>query len=177
MLAFDCPVRDGLTQRKPETSTTAIDFEPATPTAPGPVTRLSDAGSLDKRAFAKVLEAFGRHGGFLDGNEVAEQMCRKNGADLSCVARRIVARELICFEWQGEHWLPLMQFDPVDMSVRPALARVAAELAGVFDGWELCCWLVTPNCSVDDRAPLDVLTQDGDAVWQAARLDRFVACG
>jgi hypothetical protein len=30
-----------------------------------------------------------------------------------------------------------------DMSMRPTLARVTAKLAGVFDGWHLCCWLVT----------------------------------
>jgi hypothetical protein len=177
MLAFDCPVRDRPKQRQPATSTTGIDLGPGTPTAPAPTTRLSDAGSPDERAFANVLETFGRHGGFLDGNEVVEQMCRKNGADLSSVAQRIVARELICFERRGKHWLPMMQFNPVDMSMRPALARVAAELRGVFDAWELCCWLATPNCAVDNRAPLDVLAQDADAVWQAARLDRFVACG
>lgn len=31
--------------------------------------------------------------------------------------------------------------------------------------------------ALEHRAPLDVLAQDAKAVWQAARLDRFVACG
>lgn len=74
-------------------------------------------------------------------------------------------------------WLPLLQFDGVDMSLQPAMAQVAAELAGVFDAWELWCWLAAPNSSLDDRAPFDVLLNDPDAVLQAARVDRFIACG
>jgi hypothetical protein len=54
---------------------------------------------------------------------------------------------------------------------------VTAELVAVFDAWELCCWLATPNCSLGDRAALDVLEHDTDAVLQAARLERFIACG
>jgi hypothetical protein len=42
------------------------------------------------------------------------------GSGFSSLARRIVARELICFEWQGELWLPLLQFDPFNMSLQPA---------------------------------------------------------
>jgi hypothetical protein len=91
MLAIDRNVRDRLTHRKPAALTTAMDVEPGTPTAPARVSRRSDAGSPDERAFAKVLETFGRRGGFLDGNEVVERMCRKKGADLSWVARRVDA--------------------------------------------------------------------------------------
>jgi hypothetical protein len=140
-------------------------------------TRLPGVSSPDERAFSDLRGAFRCHGGLVDGNEVAERLRRRNGSDLSSLARRIVGRELICFEWRGELWLPLLQFDPVDMSLQPALAQVAAELAAVFDAWELCCWLATPNSSLDDRAPLDVLEHDADAVLQAARLDRFIACG
>jgi hypothetical protein len=111
------------------------------------------------------------------GNEVAERLRRTSGFDLSSLARRMVARELICFDWQGEMWLPLLQFDPVHVSLRAPLAQVAAELAAVFDAWELCHWLVAPNSSLECRAPLDVLDDDTNAVLQAARLDLFVACG
>jgi hypothetical protein len=158
VLDFDCPVHDRLRQRGPAMLTTGVD-------------------SADDRAFSDLLGAFRCRGGLVDGTEIAERLRRKNGSDLSSLARRIVARELICFEWQGELWLPLLQFDPVDMSLQPTLAQVGAELAGVFDAWELCCWLATPNSSLYNRAPLDVLEHHADAVIQAARLDRFIACG
>jgi hypothetical protein len=63
------------------------------------------------------------------------------------------------------------------MSLRPALTQVAAELAPVFEGWELCCWLAAPNASLDNQAPLDVLPHDSDEVLQAARLERFIIRG
>lgn len=128
-------------------------------------------------SFASVRAAFDNHGGLVRGDDVAERMLRKNAPGLGSLARRIVAGELVCFEYQGERWLPMAQFDPVDMSFRPSFARVAAEMAGVFDGWELCCWLATPNSALRDRCPLELLAQDEDAVLRTARLDRFVACG
>jgi hypothetical protein len=129
------------------------------------------------RAFLAVAASFRRHGGLVGGDEIAERLRRLHGAALSSLARRIVAREVICFEWHGERWLPLLQFDLTDMSLRPVLVRVSAELAEVFDGWELCRWLATPNSSLGHRTPLDVLDDDEGAVLRAARLARFVACG
>ncbi len=134
-------------------------------------------GTMTDRAFVSLFRAYRPHGGLARGDEVAERLHRMRGTGLGSLARRILARELICFEWHGELWLPLLQFDKSDMSLRPAIAQLAAELAGVFDAWELCCWLAAPNSSLDDRAPLDVLENDPGAVLQAARLDRFVARG
>jgi hypothetical protein len=131
-------------------------------------------GSL---SFAGVRAAFDKHGGLVRDDAVAERTREKSAPGLSPLARRIVAGELVWFEHQGERWLPMAQFDPADMSLRPGLARVAAELAGVFDGWELRCWLATPNSALRDRCPLERLAQDEDAVLRVARLDRFVACG
>jgi hypothetical protein len=145
--------------------------------APAPTSRLPGDSSPDHRAFLDLLEAFACHGGFGNGDDVAERLRRTSGYDLSSLARRIVARELICFEWQGEMWLPLLQFDPVHVSLQAALAQVATELAAAFDAWELCRWLAAPNSSLEYRAPLDVLEHDPASVLQVARLDRFVACG
>jgi hypothetical protein len=144
---------------------------------PATTARLPGVSGPDHREFLELLDAFARHGGLGNGNEVAERLRRTSGYDLSSLARRIVARDLICLEWQGEMWLPLLQFDPVRVSAKEALAQVAAELAAVFDRWELCRWLVAPNSSLECRAPLDVLEDDPASVLQVARLDRFVACG
>lgn len=68
------------------------------------------------------------------------------------------------------HTAPALEVDWADISLPPGLTAL-------FDVAELCCWLAVPNSSLDDRAPLDVLENDPDAVLQAARLDRFVAGG
>jgi hypothetical protein len=47
----------------------------------------------------------------------------------------------------------------------------------VFDGWDLATWFATPNPCLRDAAPLDVISQDAEAVLHAARRDRFVAIG
>ncbi len=147
-------------------------------TAPATTAALSAGASTPSgRAVAGVLSAFRRHGGLARGDDIADRLRQLHGTNLSALARRIVARELICFEWHGELWLPLLQFDWVDMSLQPAIRQVAAELAGVFDAWEVCCWLAAPNSSLGDRAPLDVLESDPIAVLQVAREDRFVARG
>jgi len=160
--------------------TNTLERSQRAPLATAPATtaaRSAGASTPSDRAVADVLSAFRRHGGLARGDDIADRLRQLHGTNLSALARRIVARELICFEWHGELWLPLLQFDWVDMSLQPAMKQVAAELAGVFDAWEVCCWLATPNSSLDDRAPLDVLENDPGAVLQAAREDRFVARG
>lgn len=147
------------------------------PKATAAAARAAGARTPDDRTFICLLDAFRSHGGLAHGDEVAERLRRLRGTDIASLARRIAARELICFEWQGELWLPLLQFDPLDMSLRPALAQVGAELAPAFEAWELCCWLAAPNASLDDRAPLDALPHGSDEVVQAARVDRFILRG
>lgn len=152
-------------------------FSPCRRRVQPPGARVAVASTPDHRSFLGLRDAFGCHGGLACGHEVADRLHRLHGTDIVSLARRIAARELICFGWQGELWLPRLQFDPVDMSLRPALAKVAAELASAFDAWELCCWLAAPHASLDDLAPLDVLPHDADEVLQAARMDRFIICG
>ena len=160
--------------------TNTLDRLQRAPLAKAPATRAArtaGASTPSDHAFVGLVTAFRRYGGLARGDEIADRLLQLHGTNLSSLARRIVARELICFEWHGELWLPLLQFDWVDMSLQPAMKQVAAELAGVFDAWEVCCWLATPNSSLDDRTPLDVLENDPGAVLQAAREDRFVARG
>ena len=122
MLDFDRPVHDRIWQRRPAMLTTGIESAASTPlvTVPAATTHLPGVNGPDDRAFSHLLGAFCCHGGLVNGNEVAERLRRKNGSGLSSLARRIVARESICFEWQGGLWLPLLRFDPFDMSLQPA---------------------------------------------------------
>ena len=72
---------------------------------------------------------------------------------------------------------PAFAMDWVDVSLHLAMSQVSAELAGVFDAWEMCCWLAAPNSALEGRVPIDVLDKDPGAVLQAARMDRFIARG
>jgi hypothetical protein len=133
--------------------------------------------SAQQQAFVALRKAFRAHGGLVRGDRVEQRLDRLQGPGVRLLAQRVAAGELIGFEFEGALWLPLMQFDPADMSPEPALARVAIELAGVFDGWDLCCWLAAPSPSLRDCAPMDVLESDPLAVLQAAREARFIAGG
>jgi hypothetical protein len=82
----------------------------------------------------------------------------------------------VSFVWRGTHWWPLFQFD-VRMSIRLEVARVAGELAAIFADWEFALWFVTPNAWLHDRSPIACVSTDGDATFQAARADRFIAVG
>jgi hypothetical protein len=135
------------------------------------------AGTTPEQVFLGLRKAFRAHGGLLRGDRIEERLHRRHGPGASLLARQVAAGELVGFEYGGALWLPSMQFDPVDMSPEPALARVAAELAGVFDGWDLCCWLAAPNTSLDGHAPMDVVENDPAAVLLAAREARFIVGG
>ena len=83
----------------------------------------------------------------------------------------------ISFEWSSWVWLPLFQFEPDTMSLRPESQRVVAELAPYFDGWRLALWFAEPNVWLADRSPVDLLETNPTYVLEAARADRFVAAG
>jgi len=129
-----------------------------------------------ERGLADLLRAYRDCGGIGRGDEVAEQF-RLHDRELSGLARWIVEREVLSFEWLSELWLPWFQFDPADMSVRPQFRRVAEELRGTFDGLHLSQWFIEPNCWLGDRRPAELLLTQPEEVLQAARTDRFVALG
>jgi hypothetical protein len=70
---------------------------------------------------------YGRHGGVSHGEEVALAMRRLHPQPLSMLARWIVGRELICFEWRGATLLPDFQFDASTWLPRPCVRRVVRE--------------------------------------------------
>ena len=71
----------------------------------------------------------------------------------------------------------MFQFDLADMALQPGTAAVLAELAGIFDDWELAAWFAEPSVWLQGRIPADVLDSDVQAVVAAARADRFVVRG
>jgi len=129
------------------------------------------------RQFIEMLRGFRETGGLARGDEVAEMLHRATGHDVSLLARWIVTKEVLSFDWQGELWLPLFQFDLATMERRENVRRVIAELSPAFDAWHLSGWFAQPNSWLSGRAPVEALAHDLPAVLQAARADRFVAMG
>ena len=93
------------------------------------------------------------------------------------LSRWIALRQVVSFEWQGQTWLPLFQFDRRDMSIDPQLAPIVAALRGVFDAWELAQWFARPNSALRELTPAEVFRDDPAQVLQAARADRFAIEG
>ena len=135
-----------------------------------------DMGLCDQQ-FVDMLNAYRHSGGLARADElVALLQCRADGA-VSAVARWIVDRSVICFDWQAQLWVPLFQFEGPEMTLGPHLGAVFQELRGVFDPWELARWFVLANRSLDGRSPVDVLRRRPGEVVAAARTDRFIVDG
>jgi len=53
------------------------------------------------------------------------------------LASMIDRGQMFAFPSCGKTWVPMAQFDPTDLSLRPQFREVAAELGGVLDRWEV----------------------------------------
>lgn len=124
-----------------------------------------DAGR--DRCFVGMLRAFRETGGLARGDEVAELLAQRGAGDVSRLARWIVAREVIAFDWRGELWVPLFQFNLADMSLRTDVRQVARALGPTLDSWGIAVWFSTANAELDGRAPVDVLVDDPQALLAA----------
>lgn len=163
-------------------STVAVPPQPlAVPRAP--LMRLVPAAAPAMRDaerdqdFMEMLRTFRNSGGIARGDEVVEMLQAARSFDVSHLARGLVNREILSFEWHDELWLPLFQFDLRDMTLRETPQRITAELSCAFDGWALAQWFVTPNSWLAGRMPVEVIGDYPADVFHAARADRFVAMG
>lgn len=131
--------------------------------------------------FISMLNNYRRNGGLARADEVVRLGKHGAGLDVAKLARWIVERDVISFEWREETWLPLFQFDRPTMNIRHELKPVLNELQGVYSPCELAEWFARLNSSLHGWSPADVLSTDqaGNlfAVLQTARIDRFAAQG
>ena len=157
----------------PQTAKRRIGFAPLS-TALEP-TAIADA------EFSQLCQGLHRSGGLVSADIVVALM--RHGVEpsisqpISHLARWIVGRQVVCVPWRSQTLLPLFQFGDGMTSLRPGLAAVMAELADVFDDWELALWFAQGNSGLDSAAPADRLASHPADVWQAARTDRFIATG
>lgn len=123
------------------------------------------------------METYQQSGGLALAEEILAMLDGKCSPDIARLARWIVERHVVSFYCNSDTWIPLFQFNRLDMSVRPELAPVLAELNNVYDRWDLAMWFAKPNAALADRSPVRVFATDPTEVLHAARLDRFIANG
>jgi len=132
---------------------------------------------VEDRQFLQMQQVYSRTGGLLSGTDVAHRLRRHRDQPLSTLARWIVARAIVNFEWHSHILVPMFQFEPEDMSLRPAMVELMREFKDVLDDWECACWFAEPNVWLHDAAPVDLLRVEPAQVLDAARADRFIVRG
>ncbi len=132
---------------------------------------------IEDRQFQALRCAYARTGGLVYGDEMACLLRPHADQPVSVVARWIVARTIVNFEWRSQTFIPLFQFTRADLSLDAASAIAVKELGTVFDDWELALWFAQPNSWLHGRAPADAVAASPSEVVAAARADRFVARG
>ena len=125
--------------------------------------------------FVQMLNGYRSSGGLARLSEVVALCERRGGPEIGVLSASLACREIICFEWQSEGWLPLFQFDRLDMTIRSQIKPVVAELSCIYGPWDLAFWFSQPNPWLACRTPADSLLSDLPTVLQAARADRFVS--
>jgi hypothetical protein len=124
--------------------------------------------------FIEMLNAYRCIGGLARAKEVffMFQSCKET--DVTVLARWLVKKEIISFEWQSKIWIPLFQFDCANMTTQPGLSAVLMELISIYDPWELAYWFIQPNPWLEQCTPASRLALDAATVLNAARVDRYI---
>lgn len=127
--------------------------------------------------FIAMLDSYRGSGGLARSQEVVAMFKRHSGSDPTTMVNWIGNKKVICFEWQSTMWLPLFQFNRLDMTLQPGLSLVLAELSAGFEAWELARWFAQPSPWLWNRSPADMLGLDPAAVLTASRAVQLVANG
>ena len=127
--------------------------------------------------FVELLNAYRPSGGLARRSEV---LCRAKRNPLPPVYSINSANGLskaIQFEWQGQTWLPLFQFDLATQEVLAHVEQIVCELDPVLGSWDLADWFVQPHVALRCLRPIDVFRHSPGLLLAAARQDRFTMTG
>ncbi len=116
-----------------------------------------------------MLDGYRPSGGLAACPELLSLCRRHGGADVATLARWIVGRAVVAFEWQSQTWFPLFQFRAPDFAPAPRMQPLSTELSGSYNSWDAAHWFVIPNPRLGGQAPVTLLDSDPGAVLRAAR--------
>jgi hypothetical protein len=135
------------------------------------------SGTPTSVGVATLLAAFRSTGGVLRGDELAMMLEDLKMGDVASLGRAMASREICSFQWRSAFWIPMFQFDLESLSLKRGPRKILGELTDVFDEWMLTAWFAQPNSWLKGRKPVDLLGSNLQAVFEAARADRYVAVG
>lgn len=119
-----------------------------------------------------TMQAYRAGAGLVRGDDAVAQARHGDGIGVVQLARWIVRRRVLMFEWRSQTWLPCFQFHWPEIRLRDEPAPVFAALAPIYSSWEVARWFVQPHVALDQRLPVDVVPFDPAAVLAAACADR-----
>jgi hypothetical protein len=124
--------------------------------------------------FIALLEAFRASGGTAPGEVVGRLLEANRVGNAVSLAKLIYTGQAFGFEWRANLWIPMFQFDAVDLALKAGAQQVRAELPPLWSGWTLASWFAAPNVRLDGRSPVDMLEPALEAVLRAARSPELV---
>ena len=139
--------------------------------------REGSQGRLAQQQYHALSQGYASSGGIAGCDEMVGLLRCRFDQPISVLARWIVGRAVVHFEWRATTMLPIFQFDIANMTIRPQVSDVLRELRDTFDDREVALWFAQPNAWLDGRAPVDVLRTDPASVLDTARADRYIARG
>ena len=127
--------------------------------------------------FEKMIGIYSATGGTTTADDLAQLLEVRNKGNFVSLVQHIAMRDIISYEWRNHCWIPLFQFDILNMDIKQEVRRVTQELSPVFDNGMLAMWFTEPNAWLKGRRPLDWIESHFSDVLYAARAHRFVAAG
>jgi len=126
----------------------------------------------EDRELRRMQDVFARYGGMLSGDAAARTMRHRGSQPISTIAKWIVRRELVQLAFPSGHLLPMFQFDPSELELRPGVREVVLELRDAFDDWSICLWFASANARLGGAMPVERVADDPAGVVRAARAER-----
>lgn len=115
--------------------------------------------SIDAQ-FIVMLEAFRPHGGLARLCELPPR---------SSAEAMLLDPAVLHFDWSGQTWVPMFQFEPASRTVRAGVGLVVAALRPTHDGWQICTWFTRRCALLGGATPVDRLAETQQAVLEAAQ--------
>ncbi|HEY4081494.1 MAG TPA: hypothetical protein VGM81_12410 [Burkholderiaceae bacterium] len=131
----------------------------------------------DEGQFNRMHQVYLRTGGLASGDSLAYRLRARCDQPISMLARWVVNRSVVAFEWRAALRIPLFQFSEDITVLQPAVTAVMRELTDVLSDWEIANWFAAPNTWLLDQPPCEAIRGDPADVVGAARAARYVAHG
>jgi hypothetical protein len=142
-----------------------LGFYPSTASA---AKEMPPARRRDDARLSILLAGFDEEGGVASSDEVIGLMRAHWRQPISMLARWIVTRQLVTFNWKTKLLLPLFQFERPRMTPREGVVDVVRTLSDGLDDEGIALWFVRPNAELFGLTPLRVVLADPLPVAEAA---------